>query len=38
MRHSDARITIETYGHAVGDSQRVTVEEYAEKIEKYTVQ
>jgi integrase len=38
MRHSDARITLEIYGHVLGDAQRRAVENHAKQIEKYTVQ
>jgi integrase len=37
MRHSDARITLGIYAHALGDAQRRAVENHAEQIEKYTV-
>jgi integrase len=30
LRHSDARITLEVYGHAIGDSQRNAVEKVAQ--------
>jgi hypothetical protein len=29
MRHSDSRITLEVYGHVVGESQREAVERVA---------
>jgi len=32
MRHSDSRITLETYAHVVGDAQRKAVESLAESI------
>jgi integrase len=38
MRHSNPNITLEIYGHVVGDSQRRAVESHAERIEKYAVQ
>lgn len=30
LRHSDSRITLEVYAHAIGDSQRNAVEKVAE--------
>jgi integrase len=33
MRHSDARLTLDIYGHVVADSQRRVVESHAERVE-----
>jgi integrase len=37
LRHSDARITLGTYGHVVGNAQRRAVEAHKARVEKYAV-
>jgi integrase len=37
LRHSDARITLELYGHVVGDQQRNAVENRSTRIEQFAV-
>lgn len=32
MRHADARVTLEVYGHVVGDAQRQAVEKVGELV------
>ena len=37
LRHSDARITLGVYGHAIGTQQRDAVASRSERIERYGV-
>jgi integrase len=38
LRYGDARITLGTYGHVVGNAQRRAVETHEARVEKYAVQ
>jgi integrase len=35
MRHSDARMTLEVYGHVIGNAQREAVEQHERHVEKW---
>jgi hypothetical protein len=32
MRHSDARITLQSYGHIIGDAQRTAMNSLSERV------